>query len=157
MPHNQPLILRTARKKDFIVPLGVLFLLVLVAAALGPQPLTSALAAILLIGAGRIFDVLCISTIQANESVLVIFPDARVRLTPADGKNIEGYLAGPQWSTRRLAVLRITTDNKPRFLLVLSARQAGDGYRRLRVWLGQNRFGGAGIEPAARGIPTGRV
>lgn len=140
MLHNRYLTLRIATKKDFSILIRVLFLLILLSAVLSPQPVALTLIAALLIGTGWISRTLGFSKVDDMETTLSIFADGRVSLSPACGNVVEGCLDGQQWCTQRLSVLRISTGDGVRNLIVLSRQQATDEYRRLNVWLRRNIF-----------------
>jgi len=137
MVNNRSLTLSIAGKKDFTVLNRILFLLVVLAAALSPQPVILTILAVLLIGAGWTSGILYFSKVTDLELILVIFADGRIRLSSSCGNIVEGFLDGQQWCTRRIAVLRVTTGSKTQNLIVLSGQQAPDEYRRLNVWLRQ--------------------
>ncbi len=119
------------------MPVRMLFLLALLAALLGPQPVFSIIVVILVAGAGWIIHILCISNVTEVELTLVLFADGRVSLGTSHENAVEGFLAGQQWCTQRMAVLRIVIAGKVRNLLVLSRQQGAEEYRRLNVWLRQ--------------------
>jgi len=137
MVNNRSLTLSIAGKKDFAILNRILFLLVVLAAALSPQPVILTILAVLLIGAGWTSGILYFSKVNDLELILVIFADGRIRLSSSCGNIVEGFLDGQQWCTRRIAVLRVTTGSKTQNLIVLSGQQAPDEYRRLNVWLRQ--------------------
>lgn len=140
MLNNRPLWLKVAGKKDFDIPISILSLLILYAAAASPQPVAMTLLVILLLGAGWVLDTLYYSNIRNNVVALTLFPDGRVTLICADKTVVQGSVEGRSWCTRWLTVLSIATQGKSRNLLVLSGRQATDEYRRLMVQLRQNMF-----------------
>ena len=138
MPHNSELRLKVANRKDFAVPLSVFFILVLIAAALSPQPVLLTLLVLILFGAGLLAHVLGFYKVNEVELILLIFPDGRLRIESAHAADIEGVLQGQQWFTRRVTILRYVTGGKRQYLVLLSARQNADDYRRLGVWLRQD-------------------
>lgn len=139
MSHNGPLNLKIASTRDFVVPLGIFSSLVLLSAALSPQPLLLTFLAILFLVAGWCVFTLEIHKVSAGELTSVIFPDGRVTLQSKCRNTIGGLLVGRQWSTHRLAVLHISTDGVSRNLLILAAQQQGaDDFRRLNMWLRQD-------------------
>jgi hypothetical protein len=61
-----------------------------------------------------------------------------VKLKLKCGDSLEGFLDGQQWSTGRMAVLRIVVAGSVRKLLILSSKQRRTGdFRRLNIWLRQ--------------------
>jgi hypothetical protein len=76
----------------------------------------------------------------------VIFPDGRVHLESGEIRFTAAVLDTQQWSTDRLAVLRIKAGGKRRNLLILASRQRDvDEFRRLAVWLRQDLCNNAGM------------
>lgn len=138
MPHNRALRLKVANRKDFAVLLPVFFILVLIAAALSPQPVLLTLFVLILFGAGLLLHILGFCKVNEVELILLIFPDGRLRIESVHEPDIEGVLQGQQWFTRHLTILRYVTGGKHQTLILLSARQNADDYRRLSVWLRQD-------------------
>jgi len=138
MPHNKPLTLKAANRKDFIPLVSILFVLVLVSAILSPQPLLLVLLALSVFGAGWFASTLWVSNINDVELISVIFPDGQIRLKSDFEPDCEGFLSGQQWCTQHVAVLRYITGDKRQYLVLLSAQQNADDYRRLIVWLRQD-------------------
>jgi len=139
MSHNRPLNLTVAETKDFVVPLGIFSLLVLFSAALGPRPILLISLAILFLVAGWCVYILELSNVKNGKLTSVIFPDGQVKLQSKSEVRILGGLAGQQWSTHRLAILRVSTDGVTRNLLILAAKQhRADDFRRLNMWLRQD-------------------
>ena len=135
MENKRSLTFRVAGKKDFVILNRVLFAMVMLSAALSPQPLLLTLLTILLIGTACVLRILCFSKVNDVELTLIIFADGRVRLSSNCGNIVEGFLDGQQWCTRRMSVLRVATDCKTQNLIILSRQQAPDEYRRLNMWL----------------------
>jgi hypothetical protein len=141
MLHNRPLNLTVATTGSFVGPLAMISLLALLAAALSPRPILLILLTSLLLVAAWGILILKICKVQAGKLTSVIFPDGKVRLQSNRRDTIGGFLVGQQWSTHRLAVLRISTDGVSRNLLILAAQQKGAGdFRRLNMWLRQDLF-----------------
>ena len=138
MPHNRPLTLKVANRKDFIPLVSTLFVLVLVSATLSPQPLLLVLLAVSVFAAGWFAPTLWISNVNDVELISVIFPDGQISLKSDFGTDCEGFLSGQQWCTQHVAVLRYETGGKRRYLVLLSAQQNANDYRRLIVWLRQD-------------------
>jgi len=138
MRHNGPLTLKVANKKDFAIPLLVVFVLGIISAMLSPRPVLMAFLVCILFGAGWFTYTLSFYKVHAIKSVSVFFPDGRLRLESNRGLEIEGFLEGQQWCSQYVAVLRYVTRGKRQHLVLLSARQNADEYRRLRVWLRQS-------------------
>jgi len=137
MPHNRSLTLAVASKQNTAMPVRMLFLLALLSALLGPQPVISTAVVIVVAGVGWIIRILCISNVTEVELYLVLFADGRVSLGSNGEDAVEGFLAGQQWCTQRVAVLRVAIAGKVQNLLVLSRQQGAEEYRRLNVWLRQ--------------------
>jgi hypothetical protein len=144
MPHNRPLTLKVANRKDFIVPIGILFVLTVISALLSPEPFLLTILVLLLFGAGWFIYILDFHKVNDVKLILVIFPDGRVRFESGQETEIIGFLNGQQWYTRGVAILRITTQGKQQYLAVLSAQQKADEFRRLKVWLRQDFCSGSG-------------
>ena len=134
MPHNRPLILKVANRKDFTLLTFILFILVMVSAALSPQAVLLIFLGLVVFGAYTLW----ISNINDVKLMSVIFPDGQIRLQSDLESEITGFLSGQQWCTRHFAVLRYKTGGKYRYLVLLSAQQNVDDYRRLNVWLRQD-------------------
>lgn len=137
MTDKRSLTLTVAGKKDFAILNRMLFLLAVISAALSPQPVLLTIFVLLLIGTGWTSGILCFSKVNDVELTLVIFAGGQVSLSSNCGYIVEGFLDGQQWCTRRIAVLRITTESKTQNLIVLSGQQTPDEYRCLKVWLRQ--------------------
>jgi len=148
MPYNRPITLKVAHRKDFVIPIGVLFLLIVVSAILSPQPVLLSIL-VLLIGAGWFVYILYFAKVNDVKLILVIFPDGRVRLESDQGFEIVGNLSGQQWCTHHVAVLRYTIYGKHQHLVVLSAQQNTDEFRRLKVWLRQDFCSDTGEKPVS--------
>ena len=141
MSHNVPLNLTVADAKDFGVPLGIFSLLVLLSAALSPRPILLTSLALLFLLAGWCVHILDFSKASFGKLTTVIFPDGEVRFQSKCRNTIGGVLVGQQWSTHRLAVLRIRTNGVTRNLLILAAQQRkADDFRRLHMWLQQDFY-----------------
>jgi hypothetical protein len=138
MPYNRPLTLKVANRKDFIVPIGILFVLAVVSALLSPQPFLLTILVLLLFVAGWFIYILDFHKVNDVKLILDIFPDGRVRLESGQEPEIIGLLSGQQWCTHGVAILRITTQGKQQHLAVLSAQQEADEFRQLKVWLRQD-------------------
>ena len=134
MPHNRPLILKVANRKDFTLLTFILFILVMVSAALSPQAVLLIFLGLVVFGAYTLW----ISNINDVKLMSVIFPDGQIRLGSDLEPEIEGFLSGQQWCTHHFAILRYITGGKCRYLVLLSAQQNADDYRRLNVWLRQD-------------------
>lgn len=138
MPYNAPLMLRVANKKDFVVPIRILFLLGLFSAVLSPQPVLLTLLAILFFGAGWAVHTLGLYKVNTVELTVVIFPDGGLSLKSGREDSIASFLDGQQWCTHRFAVLRIAKQGTARKLVILSSQQQSvDDFRRLNMWLRQ--------------------
>ena len=135
MPHNMPLTLKLARRQDFDILFLALFMLVVSSAMLSPQPVLLTMLAFLLFGAGLFVYTLVISNVNDVKLMAVIFPDGQLRLESGRKLEIEGVLTGQQWCSRFVTVLRYVSGGKRQNLVVLSAQQNADDYRRLKVWL----------------------
>ncbi len=119
------------------MPFLFLFVLVMISAALSPQPLLLSLLAFILFGVGYFASILDLSKVNNVKLKAVIFPDGQVRLE-RDGKiEIEGSLCTRQWCNHRLAVLRYIAAGKWQHLVFIAKDQNADEYRRLNVWLRQ--------------------
>ena len=149
MPHNSPLTFRVAGSRDFVLIALILFALSVVSAALSPQPVLLIVLSFLVFGAGWVACILEHSKVNEVELISVIFPDGRVRLESGRWFKIEGFLSGQQWCSHHVAVLRYITGGKSQFLVLLSAQQNADEYRRLNVWLRQDFCSGTGDGPVS--------
>lgn len=149
MPHNRPLTLKLANRKDFSILIGLLFILAVVAALLSPWPVFLTLLVIILLGAGRFSHTLDFSKVNDVKSILTILPDGRVCLESDQGFKSNGFLTGQQWCIQHVAVLRYISEGKQRHLLVLSTQQNADEYRRLKVWLRQEVCTDTGEKPVS--------
>jgi len=149
MPYNQPLTLKVANRKDFATPIGVLSVLTIVSALLSPQPMLLTTLMLLLFGAGWLIYILDFTKVNDVKLILVISPDGRVRLESGQEPDIVGFLSGQQWCTHHVAVLRYTARGKQQYLLVLSAQQNTDEFRRLKVWLRQDFCSDIGEKPVS--------
>ncbi len=138
MPYNRPLRLNVSGRKDFSILILAFFILAVVAAILSPEPVLLTLLVLSLFGAGWLALTLGFSKVNKVELMPVIFPDCRLRLESDHGPDVEGVLDGQQWCTRHVAVLRYIAEGKRQYLVLLSARQNPDDYRRLSVWLRQD-------------------
>jgi hypothetical protein len=142
MLHDTPLILKVANKKDFVSPLRLLFLLVILSAVLSPQPLLLILLTILFFGAEGVTRILGFYKVNIVELTLILYPDGRMSLESDRKDIIGGFLEGQQWCTHQLAVLRMSKGATVRNLVILSAQQqTTDDFRRLNMWLRQDLFG----------------
>ena len=147
MPFNSPLTFRVAGRRDFVpIALGF-FTLTLISAALSPQPVFLIILSFLTFGAAWIVYIIYFYKVNKIELISVIFPDGGVRLESGRKPVIKGFLCGQQWCTRHIAVLRFITHGKRRYLVLLSAQQNADKYRRLIVWLRQDFCHGSGDRP----------
>jgi len=138
---NRPVILRISNTKDFLLPVSLLNLLLVIAALTSPYPVVLTLAVIVFAGIGWRASILELSKSNKVKLTLVIFPDGRVRLESDQADTIEGFLEGQQWSTSWLAVLRIVDGDSIRKLLIRSDhQQSKDDFRRLNMWLRQGLY-----------------
>ena len=150
MPYNRSLTLKVANRKDFAIPIGILFVLTIVSALLSPQPVLLTTLVLLLFGVGWFVCILYFTKVNDVKLMLVISPDGRVRLESVQESDIVGVLSGQQWCTHHVAVLRYTARGKQQYLLVLSAQQNADEFRRLKVWLRQDFCSDIGEKPVSR-------
>ena len=149
MTHSRPIELTVAGRRDFAVPVGLLMLLVALAALLSPQPVLLMAVTVLILLAGWRKFTLEFSKVNEGKLILIIFADGRVRLESGHEAIIEGVLDGQQWCTHRLAVLRITDRDATRRLALLSSAQRNpDDFRRLNMWLRQDFCSGAQLDKA---------
>ena len=138
MLRNRPVILRVSNTNDFVLPVGLLNLLLVIAALISPYPVVLTLAVIVFASIGWRASILEFSKSNNVKLTLVIFPDGRVRLESDQVDTIEGFLDGQQWSTSWFAVLRVVDGDRVRKLLIRSShQQAKDDFRRLNMWLRQ--------------------
>ena len=149
MPYNRPLTLKVANRKDFAIPIGILFVLTIVSALLSSQPVLLTTLVLLLFGVGWFVCILDFTKINDVKLMLVISPDGRVRLESGQESDIVGFLSGQQWCTHHVAILRYTARGKRQYLVVLSAQQNADEFRRLKVWLRQNFCSDIGEKPVS--------
>ena len=149
MSNNRPVTLKVANRKDFIVPLGIVFVLTVISALLSPQPFLLTILVLLLFGAGWLVYILDFHKVNDVKLILVIFPDGRVRLESNQETEIVGFLSGQQWCTHGVAILQVTTRGKQQHLAVLSAHQKADEFRRLKVWLRQDFCSDTGEKPVS--------
>ena len=126
---------------DWIIPIRLLALLVVLSAILSSHPVLLIIFAGLFFGIGWSIATLGFYNTCDTELTLIIYPDRRVDLISAGGDSVEGVLGRQQWCTRKAAVLRVCIENKNRKLVILSAQQhAADDFRRLNMWLRQGFF-----------------
>lgn len=138
MAEQESLTLKIAGKKDFAILNRILILLVVIAAALSPEPVKLTIFVIFLTGPGWVSGGLFLQKRNEEGLTLDMFADGRVRLNSSDGNIVEGVLSGQQWCTHQVAVLRLADQDVSRQLVILSAQQQGRGtsdFRRLRMWL----------------------
>lgn len=157
MSFSKPLKFKVANRRDPKALSVVLFLLILLTMAAEPWPLMFILAIVLLGGAGFLFYILGIHKVDNIKLISVIFPDGTVKLESAGKTRIEGILSGGQWSTSHLTLLHYKTGGKPQQIVLLSAHQHADDYRRLQVWLRKNVFRDTGAAAVSGIAPAGRV
>ena len=138
MPHNRSLTFKIANRNDFTLLNGILFALSLICALLSPQPVFLTILVLLLFVTGWFAYILDIPKVNNVISMLILFPDGRVRIELDNKLNTEGFVSGQQWCSQHVAVLRYITGGKRRQLVLLSAHQNADEYRRLNVWLRQD-------------------
>ena len=124
-------------------------MLTVVSAALSPKPVLLIILSFLVFGAGWVAYILDFSKVNKVELISVIFPDGRVRLESGQKFKIEGFLSGQQWCSQHVTVLRYITGGKSQYLVLLSALQNTDEYRRLNVWLRQDFCSGTGDRPVS--------
>jgi len=151
MPHNIPLTLKLASRRDFDILFLALFVLVVASAMLSPQPVLLTILAFLLFGAGLFVYTLVISNVNDVELIAVIFADGHLRLESGQKPEVEGVLNGQQWCSHYVTVLRYVSGGKRHSLVVLSAQQNADEYRRLKMWLRLD-FCNDGCEKRVSGI-----
>jgi len=145
MSVDRPLRLTVASRMDFFFPVCLLYLLVVIAALLSPQPVVLTVLAVAVFTAGRLASILGFYKTNNEKLTSVIFADGRVRLESGRGCLDAGILDGQQWCTRHLAVLRIANGNTRGNLLIMSFQQRdASDFRRLSVWLRQNLYVSAG-------------
>ena len=149
MPYNQPLTLKVAHRKDFIIPIVFLFVLIVISAVLSPQPVLLTMLVFILFGAGWLLYILDFHKVNDVKLISVMLPDGKVRLESDQETEIVGFLSGQQWCTHRIAVLRFTARGKHKYLVVLSAHQKTDEFRRLEVWLRQKFHNDIGEKPVS--------
>jgi hypothetical protein len=138
MSYNNPIRLTVASRRDFVIPVGLLMLLAVLAALLSSQP---ALLTVLVFATGWSIFTLGFSKVNESKLILIIFADGRVGLESSDKDTIEGFLDGQQWCTHQVAVLRVADGDSLRRLVIRSARQQNaDDFRRLNMWLRQDFF-----------------
>ena len=141
MRHNRPIRLNVANRKDLLIPVFLLNLLLVAAALLSPYPVLLGLGAVVFGGAGWVTFTLERSKTNRLKLISVIFTDGRVRLESGQEEEFAGFLDGQQWCTRWFAVLRVSNSNTFRNLVILSSHQRGaDDFRRLNTWLRQDLF-----------------
>jgi hypothetical protein len=135
MPLNTALKFKVANHRDF-VPLGrVLLFLVLIAAALSPQPLILVPLLLVLFGSACLRYKPALSKATEEQLTLIIYPEGDVRLEFGHSSSIEGFLEGQQWRTRHITILRCVMAGKLKHHVLWSAHQHADDYRRLAVWI----------------------
>ena len=141
MLRNRPVILRVSNTNDFVLPVGLLHLLLVIAALISPYPVVLTLAVFVFASIGWRASKLEFSKSNNVKLTLVIFPDGRVRLESDQLNTIEGFLGSGQWSTNWFAVLRVVDGDRVRKLLIRSSHQQSNGdFRRLNMWLRQDSF-----------------
>ena len=138
---NRPVILRVSNTNDFVLPFGLLNLLLVIAALISPYPVVLTLAVIVFASIGWRGSILEFSKSNNVKLSLVVFPDGRVRLESGRADTIEGFLDAQQWSTTWFAVLRVVDGDRIRKLLIRSDhQQSKDDFRRLNMWLRQDLY-----------------
>ena len=157
MSFSKPLKFKVANSRDFHALFVILFLLVVLMLAADARPLLLTLALTLLSGAGFLVYILGIYKVDDVNLTSVIFPDGKVKLESAGKTKIEGFLSGDQWSTSHITVLRYQTGGKRQQIVLLSAHQHADDYRRLKVWLRQNVLMDTGKTTMSGIAPGGQV
>ena len=141
MHHNGPVRLRVAGIRILFLPVFLTSLLLVVAALFSPYPMSLTPWAILFSGAMCISYILKTSKANNFKLTLVIFTDGKVRLESNGKEIVAGSLVGQQWCTRWFAILRVSTGNTVRNMIILSSQQQeADDFRRLTVWLRQDLF-----------------
>lgn len=121
-----------------MLPVGLLSVLLVIAALISPYPVVLSLVVIASVGVGWTATILKFSKSTKVKLTLVIFPDGRVRLESDQSDTIEGFLDGQQWSTSWISVLRVVDGGRVRKLLIRSSCQRPkDNFRRLNMWLRQ--------------------
>ena len=144
MPHNERLKLSVATAGDLLLPAALFFLLVVLSAWLSPQLVYLLFSLAMLLMAGWGACILGLFKVSGPKLISIIFPDGQVRLESANEDTIGGYVDGQQWCTGWFAILHINIHGTTRTLLVLSAQQSDEDYRRLITWLRYNRCNGFG-------------
>ena len=142
MPYDGSLNLKVANKTDFLIPLRIVFLMVLLAAILSAEPVLMLIAALGVLGVRSIL--LAVRNDNKPVAGLIVFPDGRVKLKFAakDKPIVDGFMGSRQWCTQKLAVLRVVTDKQIHNLVIFDAQQTGgDDFRRINMWLRQNFHG----------------
>jgi len=137
MADKRSLTLQIAHGKDFAILNRILLLLVLLAAALSPQPLALTLLVFLIAGMGFAVRTLWLPNVYHVRLMRIMFADGQIKLLTKSGGTVTGYLDGQQWYTQHVAVLKVATGDKTRSLIILSGQQHADDFRRLKVWLRQ--------------------
>jgi len=138
MPHNSPLVFRVAKRRDFVIPFIFLFVLAMLSAILSNYFIPLSLLVIPVFGAVWFKYTLDLCKVNVVELISIIFPDGRVTLKPGQHPEIEGYLDGQQWCTRHVVVLKYKTGCRHQYMVLLSAQQNAEDFRRLNVWLRQD-------------------
>jgi hypothetical protein len=157
MSFSKPLKFKVAGRKDFRVLFAVFFLLILLTMAAEPRPLMLTLLMAILSGAGFLVYILGIYKVDDVNLITIIFPGGRVQLESAGKTKIEGFLSGGQWNTSHVTVLRYQTGGKHQQIVLLSAHQHADDYRRLQVWFRQEDFKDTGNTAVSGSTPVSRV
>ena len=132
-----------------MIPFGILFVLAIVSALLSPQPVLLTTFVLLLSGVGCLAYILDFTKLNDVKLISIIFPDGRVRLESGQAPESMGFLSGQQWCAHHFAVLRYSVRGKQQYLLVLSAQQNADEFRRLKVWLRQDFCSDIGEQPVS--------
>ena len=141
MLRNQPIRLKVSTAGDLLLPVRFLNFLLVPAALLSPHPVFLTLCVILIIGVGWITRTFKFPKTNQIELTSVIFPDGSVRLESNLEGKVTGFLDGQQWSTRWFAVLRFSSGNTIRKMIIRPPQQQGEGdFRRLNMWLRQDLF-----------------
>lgn len=140
MPAKAPIRLKVSSRADFFLSVCALYLLVVVAALIGPHPVVLIAISVPVFVVAWLTPILDFSKAHNHVKLTsVIFPDGQVHLESQETRLIAGRLDGQQWCTRHLAVLRIIDGGKCRNLVILSRRQQdANEFRRLSVWLRQD-------------------
>ena len=138
MAHKQTLALTVATRRDFEILGWVVFVLMLLAAAISSQPLILLTLSICFLFVALRYPAMILAKTPLESSTLQVTRNGQVNFKTSESDPDSGELCGSQWCTRHLAILRFRSGNAVRHLVLIAARQSPESFRQLSVWLRHN-------------------